>query len=289
MVENRKLLTGPRRTWRLALLLPLVAFLFEPGWGGQSHAEEAEPTRSAAGVRASAGNATATEQPEHAEASQLTASAATPGKDANADQKAERQAAEARERAREQAREQARQARQRQRELVQLEKEVKPLLEDHLPDLIPLVNRLKIGQPKLYYHALVQLGGAARRVESAQSKSPVLHEIELEALKANTQVNLIGARLQVRDSKRDRQELQTAVQRLYDAEERRLEWVVSQIEDRVEMVQQQLETATQRLAEKRRGEADLIANQYERLLRKAGRNKSDPPPTKSSSKESKRE
>jgi len=217
----------------------------------------------------------------------LTVSKPVAGKGSQADETtgSEDQAGQ---QARDESRDKARQAQQRQRELEQLEKQVRPLLEDHLPELIPLVNRLKAGQPNLYRQALMQLRGAVKRVEAAQSKSPLLREIELEALKANTQVNLIGARLQIRDSPQDRQELQQAVQRLHNAEERRLEWVVSLIEERAQRVQQQLEMANQRLEEKRHSKSQLVSDHYERLLRKAKRDRPDAP-AKSSTKESKRE
>ena len=80
------------------------------------------------------------------------------------------------------------------------------LVKTHLPELNDVLGRLHTKQPRQYDRAIRDLAKSVRKLELAENRDQELYEIELELLKAQTQANLLTAKLKVRDSQSDRQQ-----------------------------------------------------------------------------------
>ena len=99
------------------------------------------------------------------------------------------------------------------------EKLAQNLVEEHLPDLMPLLKQLKSDKSKQYEKAIWDLSRSARKLSLTRKRDARLFDIELELLKAETNANLIAARLKVRDKPEDRDNLREAVTRMRSAQE----------------------------------------------------------------------
>ncbi len=156
---------------------------------------------------------------------------------------------------------------------------VDQLVDVHLPELRPLLERLRHDQPRQYALAIRDLSRSARRLENIQKRDLELFRQEVAVLKARTQVKLLTAKLKVRDNDDDRQQLRAAVARQHHAQRERLRYEVQSLEQRIQRAQKQLASAKQRLDEKQPDNETQIEKVYAGLLRKAGRrlNESAPP------------
>jgi len=145
------------------------------------------------------------------------------------------------------------------------------MVREHLPELRPMLQRLQADAPAQYRRAIVDLARSARRLETASRRDQTLYEIEVEALQAKTDVNLAVARLKVRDRQADRNKLRQAVTRVHQAEQRRAEYEVELLEQRLKRVESQLAEARERLQSKRSDTESAVDSNFEMMLRRAGR------------------
>lgn len=145
------------------------------------------------------------------------------------------------------------------------------LVDRHLPELRGVLRRLKSDEPKQYRRAIADLARSARRLESAQRRDSELYEIELEHLQARTTLDLLSAKLKVRDSARDRRGLRQALARVHDAERKRAQYDVASLTAKLQRTQQQLDEARQRLSETQPTSETEFEAKYQSLLHRAGR------------------
>lgn len=150
------------------------------------------------------------------------------------------------------------------------------LVETHLPELRPVLKRLRSKEPREYDRAIRDLAKSARKLELAKNRDERLYEIEVETLKAQNQVNLLTACLKVRDNQADRKRLREAAARLQQAQLVRARYDVELFRQRLERAQQQLDAAQGRLESKESDADEQLEKLYQVLLRKAGR---EPAPT----------
>jgi hypothetical protein len=157
--------------------------------------------------------------------------------------------------------------------LIDTESEAKAtsLVVTHLPQLKPILRQLRENEPNEYAKAVRDLARSAKKLELAQSRSDRAFEVELELLQAQTEVNLLTARLRVRDNPRDRKLLRTGVARLQSAQLTRAEYEVQLLRERLARTQKQLDSAQQRLQGKQTATDEQVEKTYSSLLRKAGR------------------
>ena len=152
------------------------------------------------------------------------------------------------------------------------------LVQSHLPELKEVLKRLRANNPREYDRAIRDLVKSARKLELAKNRDERLFDLEVELLKTQTHVNLLTAKLKVRDSKQDRQRLRESLERLQDAQIARAEYDVVMYQERLDRAKKLLDAARKRLdGKKDRGTE--IDKTYAGLLRKAGRE-----PNKSSTK-----
>jgi len=145
------------------------------------------------------------------------------------------------------------------------------LVQSHLPELKNVLDRLRADHPRQYDRAIRDLAKSVRKLELAKNRDEQLYELELELLKAQNQVNLLTAKLKVRDSELDRKTLRDSAARLQQAQVARIQYDVEMYRQRLARAKQQLDAAGERL-EAKQNEPELQLEQtYLGLLRKAGR------------------
>jgi len=154
------------------------------------------------------------------------------------------------------------------------------LVRSHLPNLKEILRRLRENEPGEYAKAIRDLARSARKLEVAENRADGSFDLELELLKSQTEVNLLTARLQVRDSTRDRKQLRVAAERLQAAQISKAKHDVQVLRDRLNRAQKQLELAQQRLQTRQANPEGQLEKSYTNLLRKAGRALAEPSETK---------
>jgi hypothetical protein len=146
------------------------------------------------------------------------------------------------------------------------------LVETHLPELSEVLKRLQSKEPRHYDQAIRDLLKSARKLEQVKNRDERLYDIEVEVLKSQSAVNLLTAKLKVRDSQADRKSLREALKRLQEAQVTRAQYDVAIFQERLERTQDLLDAAKKRLESKQPGEAEF-EERYMALLHKAGREK----------------
>ncbi len=153
----------------------------------------------------------------------------------------------------------------------ELEAAAHALVASHLPELKEYLARLRSKDAKQYERAITSLGRSAKRLETTKNRDPRLFEIEVETLKAQNAVDLLTAKLKVRDKKEDRNKLRAAVEHLQHWQITRNEYDISVLQARLERTQKQLDASKQRLQNKRSNLEEQVEKHYVGMLRKAGR------------------
>ena len=153
----------------------------------------------------------------------------------------------------------------------QIEAKANDLVLRHLPELKDVLKRLRADRSREYDRAIRDLAKSAKRLEAAKNRDPKLYEIELELLKAQHEVNLLTAKLKVRDSRDDRGHLRVSAARLQDAQIARAQYDVDVLRQRHERAKKLLETASERLEAKRSEPEAQLEESYLGFLRRAGR------------------
>ncbi|WP_442507883.1 hypothetical protein SH528x_006824 [Novipirellula sp. SH528] len=147
------------------------------------------------------------------------------------------------------------------------------LVNSQLPELEPLLDRLKTNEPAQYNNAIRDLARSAKRLEAAKNRDQDIYEIESKLLQAQMHVKLLAAKLKVRDRQIDREALRDAVTTLIEAEMKRAEAEIRYTKQRIERTQRQLAIAEERLEAKQQNFENNLDKTYQQLLRSAGRSK----------------
>ncbi len=145
------------------------------------------------------------------------------------------------------------------------------LVDTHLPELKDMLGRLRSSDPREYNRAIRDLWKSARKLDAAKKRDERLFDVEVEVLKSKNQVNLLTAKLKVRDSQSDRDSLRVAAQRWQHAQVARAQYDVEAFEIRLERAKKTLEASRQRLQAMQSKIDEQVEKTYTSLLRKAGR------------------
>ena len=145
------------------------------------------------------------------------------------------------------------------------------MVEQHLPELSSLLEPLKKNHARQYGAAIRNLAKSARRLESAHKRGDVAYEREVDVIKAQTAINLLIAKLKVRDDLQDRDALRKAAEQLQLAELQRSRHEVSLMKSRLQKLQGQFDESQQRLKENESDLDNRIDSIYQSYLRKSGR------------------
>lgn len=150
------------------------------------------------------------------------------------------------------------------------ERLVLQMVRHHLPELETLLDQLRAREPRQYEVAIRNLGRSARRLENARRRGEEAFEIEVSVVQAQSGVNLLIAKLKVRDSKKDRQALRQATKRLTVAELARSRHELSLMQSRLQRLQEQVATTKERIGQRELQLEETIQNNYQTYLKKSG-------------------
>ena len=152
-----------------------------------------------------------------------------------------------------------------------LEREVLDMVDAHLPDIKVLLDQLRDKEPRQYDVAIRNLARSSRRLQAAQKRGAEAFEIEVQIVKSQSAINLLIAKLKVRDNEKDRQALLKAAKQLELAEIERASQELEQLKARLEKAKQLYTAAEKRLHEKQSQSDKTIDRLFQNYLRKSGR------------------
>ena len=151
------------------------------------------------------------------------------------------------------------------------ERGVLQMVHDHLPEIKVLLDQLREKEPRQYDAAIMNLAKSSRRLQAAQKRGEAAFELEVQVVQAQSAINLLVAKLKVRDNQADRAALRDATQRLELAEFSRAKHDVAQMRSRLDKLQEQLQVAEKRLGDKQSQRDENIERAFQIYLRKSGR------------------
>ncbi len=151
------------------------------------------------------------------------------------------------------------------------ERGVLQMVHDHLPEIKVLLDQLREKEPRQYDAAIMNLAKSSRRLQAARKRGEAAFELEVQVVQAQSAINLLVAKLKVRDNQADRAALRDATQRLELAEFSRAKHDVAQMRSRLDKLQEQLQVAEKRLGEKQSQRDENIERAFQIYLRKSGR------------------
>lgn len=152
-----------------------------------------------------------------------------------------------------------------------LERNVLQMVDNHLPDIKILLDQLRKKEPQQYKLALRNLAKSSRRLQAAKNRSEESFELEVHVVQAQSSINLLIAKLKIRDHKQDRKALLEAIKQLRTAELARAEHEFAQLESRFAKMKEQVVVARRRLNEKQSRNDESIEKDFKTFLRKSGR------------------
>ncbi|TWU59333.1 hypothetical protein Poly51_21210 [Rubripirellula tenax] len=152
-----------------------------------------------------------------------------------------------------------------------VESKVLELVDIHLPELGTMLDRLRDVDSRQYERAIRDLAKWARRLDTARKRDTELYKIEVSLLKAESAVNLLSAKLKVRDNPADRKSLRVAMDRLHDARLSRANYDVDVMKQRLQRAETAFDSANDRFQAIQSKTADEREEEYVGLLRKVGR------------------
>ncbi|MCC9599573.1 hypothetical protein LOC67_03295 [Stieleria sp. JC731] len=158
----------------------------------------------------------------------------------------------------------------------ELERNVVEMVENHLPEVKKLLDQLRKKAPKQYETAIRSLARSARRLQTAKKRGEEVFELELQIVQAQSSLNLLIAKLKIRDSKSDRQALAKATEQLAKAELAKLQFELTTLKSRMTRLNQQIADTEAKIDERKTDFASAIEANVEANLRKAGRQTTKP-------------
>ena len=90
-------------------------------------------------------------------------------------------------------------------------------VERNHPELSALLAHLKANQPRQYEQAVKEIYRVTERLAGIQERDPLLYELEVKVWTAQSQVQLLAARLKMGDSPEQREQLREALNAQLDA------------------------------------------------------------------------
>lgn len=111
---------------------------------------------------------------------------------------------------------------------------VMTFVERNHAELSDLLAHLKENQPRQYEQAVKEIYRVTERLASVQERDPLLYELEVKVWTAQSQVQLLAARLKMGDTQEQRRQLREAL--------------ATQIEARLAVLKHQRDASAQRLA-----------------------------------------
>lgn len=155
-------------------------------------------------------------------------------------------------------------------EVDQQEQMVLRMVDRYLPEIKRLLDQLRVREPRQYDVAIRNLARSAKRLEWAKKRGEEAFELEVNVVQAQSAINLLIAKLKIRDSQNDRQSLRAAAKQLAAAELARSDFELAQMQTRLKRLKDQVSVAEQRLEEKKSTLDETIERSFQTYLKKSG-------------------
>lgn len=152
-----------------------------------------------------------------------------------------------------------------------LERNVLQMVNNHLPDIRILLDQLREKEPRQYDLAIRNLAKSSRRLQAAKNRSEESFELEVHVIQAQSAINLLIAKLKIRDRKSDRKALLEATKQFQTAELARYEHELALQQSRLAKMKEQVATGEKRISDKRSKMDEIIEKSFKSYLRKSGR------------------
>ncbi|WP_436716857.1 hypothetical protein U8335_06595 [Roseiconus lacunae] len=152
-----------------------------------------------------------------------------------------------------------------------VEQNVLDMVDKHLPEVKTLLDQLRKRAPKQYDMAIRSLARSARRLQTAEKRGEEAFQLELQIIKAQSSLNVLIAKLKLRDSESDREALAAATENLAEAELAKMKHDLATLKSRIKRMQQQVSEAEARIKTRESDFAAMLKKNLELNLRKTGR------------------
>lgn len=136
----------------------------------------------------------------------------------------------------------------------------------HHPELVTLISPLKSSNPKEYQRAVKDLFRSEERLTAIREREPDRYELELELWKLQSRIRLLAARLTMSDDAQLSEQLREALLAKMQNRRRMLEYERELLAKRQSNISKELELLNH-------SQDDLVIREYERLVKKAQRDR----------------
>lgn len=153
----------------------------------------------------------------------------------------------------------------------EIERGVLQMVNNHLPEIKVLLDQLRDNEPRQYESAIRNLAKSSRRLQAARKRGEEAFELEVHIVQAQSSINLLIAKLKVRDNKMDRKALLEATRRIELAEIERAKHELASSQSRLARMQEQVTALEKRLLEKQTKLNETVDKDFQSYLRKSGR------------------
>lgn len=152
-----------------------------------------------------------------------------------------------------------------------VERNVIEMVHRHLPELEALLEQLKKKEPKQYEAAVRNLAKSQRRLQIAEKRGSQMFELEVRLVQTQTSINLLIAKLKVRDKEADRNALRAATKTLAELQLNKSQLELAQMKSRLAKLQETVNNAETRVEQQESALKQGLESSYQTYLRKAGR------------------
>lgn len=118
----------------------------------------------------------------------------------------------------------------------QLEVDSIAFVQEHHAELVTLLKSLKVMRQKEYEMAIREIGRTKKRIESLTKREPELHDMELDAWKLKSQIDLLMAKGVASDKSFDKAVLRDLIQLQFENQKKRWKQEQSTLKKRQEQL-----------------------------------------------------
>ena len=109
-------------------------------------------------------------------------------------------------------------------------------VQEHHAELVTLLKSLKVMRQKEYEMAIREIGRTKKRIESLTKREPELHDMELDAWKLKSQIDLLMAKGVASDKSFDKAVLRDLIQLQFENQKKRWKQEQSTLKKRQEQL-----------------------------------------------------
>ncbi len=124
--------------------------------------------------------------------------------------------------------------------LQESEATVLPFVEQHHSQLLSVLTALKLSNPKEYESAIADINKSLRRLSQLEKRNKALYDVDLDAWKTQSRIDLMMARAIAKEHSLDESALRSLVAQRRTIQVKRLKIELEQLEDRKKQLQDSL-------------------------------------------------